>query len=209
MAPACDAGSSHGECGAVDCNRGEARGCYRYGLLRSQTNEAGAPQEGLRYLERGCALGSADACHQIGEIETAEIGLAGVPRSTWPPTDPEDALRHYERGCALGDDRSCRAPAAHFGDAPEQTRMMCASHERTCAHGVPQIQQPPSGASCRIAAWCHETGRSGAKDAARACALNRSGCALENPGACAAAKKCLTGATPVARMGRSLSDRRV
>jgi TPR repeat protein len=159
-------------------------------LLRSQTNEAGAPSEGLRYLERGCALGSADACYEIGEIETSEIALAGVPRETWPPTDPADALRHYERACALGDDRGCQAPAGHFGASPEQARMMCESHEQDCSHGVPQIQQPPSGASCRIAAWCYETGRGGKKDAARACALDRRGCKLKNPGACAAAKAC-------------------
>jgi TPR repeat protein len=144
----------------------------------------------LRYLERGCALGSADACYEIGEIETSDIMLAGVPRETWPPTDPGDALRHYERACALGNDRGCRAPAGHFGASPEQTRMMCESHEKTCARGVPQIQQPPSGASCRIAAWCYETGRAGRTDTVRACALDRRGCTLKNPGACAAAKKC-------------------
>src|SRR5262249_24285783 len=127
---------------------------------------------------------------EIGGIELTDITLAGVARETWPPTDPDDALRHYERACRLGHTRACEAPAARFGTTPEQTKSMCESHESTCKSGVPAIGQPPSGASCRIAAWCIASGRAGPRDAAKACALDKRGCTLKNPGACAAAKKC-------------------
>jgi len=189
MKAACDAGNAHRECDAMDCDRGAANGCYRYGFLRAQTNEAGAPQEGLRYMERGCAFGSADACFEIGEIELSDIALAGVPPGTWPPTDPEDALRHYKRACDLGNKRGCDAPRARFGSTPDQTKAMCEHHADACQNGDAAMHAPPSGASCTIAAWCIETSRMPGA-AGRACALARRGCALKNPGACAAAKRC-------------------
>lgn len=189
---ACTEGDVHA-CHRVDCASGQARSCYRAGLLLSQRD---APWEGLIWLERGCDLGEAKACAELGKIHAGGGTQHVDPQNRWPPTDPSRALEVFARACALGDADSCRAEAVRFGTGERQQAMMRDQHITMCEQGPPAVMfgpgeaREPLGSSCRIAAWYFETGRGGETDAARACALDRRGCTLHDAGACEAAKRC-------------------
>lgn len=189
---ACADGDAHA-CNRVDCDRGRARSCYRAGLLLTQRD---APWEGLIWLERGCDLGEAKACAELGAIHAGGGAQHVDPQKRWPPTDPSRALELFAIACSHGDADSCRAEATRFGTGDRQQGMMRDQHLTMCEQGppvavlLPGEAREPVGSSCRIAAWFFETGRGGITDASRACALNRRGCMLHDAGACDAAKRC-------------------
>jgi TPR repeat protein len=180
-------------CKKVDCAAGQPRACYLTGLGLTQS---ATPWEGLDWLERGCELGNSAACNQLGVIHAGGGTQHVDTQRRWPPTDPDKALEHFARACSLGDSSSCRAEASRFGSGDTQRAMMRDQHVKTCMKGPPAAlfgpgETPrPLGSSCRIAAWFFETGRGSQTDPARACALNRRGCGLHDPGACEAATRC-------------------
>ncbi len=155
------------------CNAADANGCRWLGELFWTLPERAAREEGLIAFQRGCRLGSLDACES--EAEAIETGAWDEPGDY----AAADALRRA--ACEKGGTASCRTIAmAQLSDDHPQTESerARATLERLCSGGdmascqilasaAADFRQPPSpylrgilDSGCRAgdAAHCRDLG---------------------------------------------------
>ena len=83
------------------CQLGDPRGCTLFaGVLSLGEDMPPDPDRAQRYVERGCALGSSDACY-----------LASMH---WGPQEAEKAIPWLERACNIGHADGCGQLGAHY-----------------------------------------------------------------------------------------------
>ncbi|MBM4353678.1 MAG: sel1 repeat family protein [Deltaproteobacteria bacterium] len=99
---------------ALACERGYAAACYRvrYHLLDRQEPDFGQVQ---RFLERGCQLGDAGCCLELGTELEHQI------RSCTRPPD-RTFYDYYRKACDLGSTFGCRHAMLGFGGAERWER---------------------------------------------------------------------------------------
>ncbi|MEM7528722.1 MAG: tetratricopeptide repeat protein [Pseudomonadota bacterium] len=107
------------------CEEGAAEGCHRYAQSFVGIGEESEPAVALEWSRRGCDLGHAWSCNEVGYQLSNGFAL---------PQDFDAAEAAYRRACALGLDYSCKQLwGSHMWDANPETAL-----ERkliACLHG--------------------------------------------------------------------------
>lgn len=119
------------------CRARAAEGCHWLGVLQGSSGDPAGPERAQASLQRGCDLGSLDACNSLADQLEGHKGLPGP--------DPAAGAALRRQTCAKGGAAACRTLAeralANPGD-PAQTEQAFSTLRAQCRAG--------EGAACQI-----------------------------------------------------------
>jgi TPR repeat protein len=150
-----------GEVAARECDRGDALGCFLSGIVVRDSSERGA-ESAVRFFEKSCNDGFADACSALGE---AYRDGRGAPR------DDAKARDAFHRACENGSSSGCTSEAFQYATGTGARRddaWATPIFERGCDLG--------SASGCYNVGLMYEKGRGVAQDLGRARIGYEQGC---------------------------------
>jgi len=142
------------------CNEGVAGGCYNLAqLMHEKILPVQHPDDVARLFERGCVLGNAVSCNDLGALIMSKGSAA-------------QSLELYKRACKMGAQIGCD----NLAGVRQRAQELLTELEAACAGG--------DGEACYKAGGLVSDGLHGSVEPVRSRTYQARGCALKHPPAC-------------------------